>query len=416
MRDHRPSLLSALAVTVLWLPVVASGPAFAQADFYKGKSIELIISTGVGGGLDSNARLVARHLADHVPGHPAIVPKNMPGAGHIRAANYVFGQAAKDGTTIATFIPIFVMAQVLERSKSIQSDPAEFNWLASTSSSNSTVYTWYRSSIKSVEDAKKRQVLMGATGAGSYTVIYPTVMNSLLGTTFKLVMGYQSTAEIGLAMERGEIEGRAGNNFNSLKAENTDWLKTGKINLLAQVGLDRDPEFPGVPLLIDLAKSDEARAILKLYSTDVVIGRPFVTSPGVPPERVAILRAAFAEMLKDPAFLKDAAAVGLDVVPVDGARLQAIVSGLVHTPRRHRRQGEARDGTEGCGRATSMKVATQLPSRTAWKGGIRRLSTRSGIHLAPGMRPDGCRLSRASLLTQAAGARPGRHSLRKARF
>jgi tripartite-type tricarboxylate transporter receptor subunit TctC len=322
---------SAIAIALL-AATAAPGTALAQVDFYKGKSIELIISTGVGGGLDSNARLVARHLADHIPGHPAIVPKNMPGAGHIRAANYVFSQAPKDGTTIATFIPIFVMAQVLERSKSIQFDPAEFNWLASTSSSNSTVYTWYRSGIKSVDDAKKRQVLMGATGAGSYTVIYPTVMNSLLGTRFKLVMGYQSTAEIGLAMERGEIEGRAGNNFNSLKAENPIWLETGKINLLVQVGLERDPDFPSVPLLLDLATNDDSRAILKFFSTDVVIGRPFVTSPGVPPQRVALLRTAFAEMLKDPAFLKDAATVGLDVAGVDGAKLQEIVTGLVHTP------------------------------------------------------------------------------------
>src|SRR5205085_4895374 len=184
--------LAAMGCPAAWIG--GGTPAVAQVDFYKGKSLELIISTGVGGGLDSNARLVARHLADHIPGRPTIVPKNMPGAGHIRAANYVFSQAPKDGTTIATFIPVFVMAQVLERSKGIQFDPAQFNWLASTSSSNSTVYTWYRSGIRSVEDATRRQVLMGATGACSYTGIYPTVMNRLLGTAFNLVMGYRSTA------------------------------------------------------------------------------------------------------------------------------------------------------------------------------------------------------------------------------
>src|SRR5436190_6235123 len=133
-----------------------SAPAAAQADFYKGKSIELIISTGVGGGLDSNARVVARHLANHISGQPTIVPKNMPGAGHIRAANYVFSQAPKDGTTIATFIPIFVMAQVLERSRSIQFNPAQFNWLISTASNNGTIYTWHKAGIKTIEDAIKR--------------------------------------------------------------------------------------------------------------------------------------------------------------------------------------------------------------------------------------------------------------------
>ena len=312
--------------------LTAPGGAAAQTDFYRGKTIDLVISTGVGGGLDANARVVARHLAQHIPGNPTIVPRNMPGAGHIRAANFVFSQAPKDGTVIATFIPIFVLAQVLDRSKSIQFDPANFNWLASTSSSNSTVYVWHTSSINSLEDAKRREVLMGGTGVGSYTIMYPTVMNSVLGTRFKLVTGYQSTAEIGLAMERGEIEGRAGNNFNSLKAENPEWLRTGKIKLLTQVGLERDPEFPDLPLLTDFAKSDLDRQILKLFSTDVVIGRPFVTSPGVPAERVALLRKAFEEMLTDPAYLEESKKAGLDVTPVAGSRIQTIVADLVHTP------------------------------------------------------------------------------------
>jgi tripartite-type tricarboxylate transporter receptor subunit TctC len=307
-------------------------PAAAQVDFYKGKTIDLVISTGVGGGLDANARLVARHLADHIPGNPTIVPRNMPGAGHIRAANFVFSQAPKDGTVIATFVPVFVTAQVLDRSKSIQFDPAGFNWLASTSSSNATIYTWYLSGVRSVADATKRDVLMGATGAGSYTIIYPTVMNSVLGTHFKLVTGYQSTAEIGLAMERGEVEGRAGNNFNSLKAENPEWLASGKIVLLTQVGLEHDRDYPDVPLLTDLAKSEEDRQVLQLFSADVVLGRPFVTAPGVPAERVALLRKAFDEMMMDPAFLEDAGKASLDVTPVAGTKLQAIVADLVHTP------------------------------------------------------------------------------------
>jgi tripartite-type tricarboxylate transporter receptor subunit TctC len=312
--------------------LMAPAGAAAQNDFYRGKTIDLVISTGVGGGLDANARVVARHLAQHIPGNPTIVPRNMPGAGHIRAANFVFSQAPKDGTVIATFIPIFVLAQVLDRSKSIQFDPANFNWLASTSSSNSTVYVWHTSSINSLDDAKRREVLMGGTGVGSYTIMYPTVMNSVLGTRFKLVTGYQSTAEIGLAMERGEIEGRAGNNFNSLKAENPEWLRTGKIKLITQVGLERDGEFPDLPLLTDFARSDQDRQILKMFSTDVVIGRPFVTSPGVPAERVALLRKAFDEMLADPAYLEESKKAGLDVTAVAGPRIQTIVADLVHTP------------------------------------------------------------------------------------
>ena len=320
-------LLAALSLTALLAPE----PAAAQTDFYKGKTIDLVISTGVGGGLDANARVVARHLADHIPGNPTIVPRNMPGAGHIRAANFVFSQAPKDGTVIATFIPVFVLAQVLERSKGIQFDPANFNWLASTSSSNTTVYTWHTAGVKSVADATKREVLMGGTGVGSYTLIYPAIMNSLIGTRFKLVTGYQSTAEINLAMERGEIEGRAGNNFNSIKAESGEWLRSGKIVLITQVGLQRDPEYPDLPMLTDLAKSDDDRQVLKLFSTDVVIGRPFVTSPGVPAERVALLRKAFDEMMVDPAYLDDAKKAALDVTPVAGAKIQTIVADLVHT-------------------------------------------------------------------------------------
>ncbi|HEY4405810.1 MAG TPA: tripartite tricarboxylate transporter substrate-binding protein [Xanthobacteraceae bacterium] len=330
MRAFRSA--SGLALPLLLAAALAPAPAAAQVDFYKGKTIDLVISTGVGGGLDANARVVARHLADHIPGNPTIVPRNMPGAGHIRAANFVFSQAPKDGTVIATFIPVFVLAQVLDRSKGIQFDPANFNWLASTSSSNTTVYTWHTANVRSVADATKRDVLMGGTGVGSYTIIYPSIMNSVLGTRFKLVTGYQSTAEIGLAMERGEVEGRAGNNFNSLKAESAEWLKSGKIVLISQIGLERDAEYPDLPLLTDMAKSDEDRQVLKLFSTDVVIGRPFVTSPGVPAERVALLRKAFDEMMKDPAYLEDSSKAALDVTPVAGAKIQAMVADLVHTP------------------------------------------------------------------------------------
>jgi tripartite-type tricarboxylate transporter receptor subunit TctC len=332
MRILRSARSSAALILLLAAGVLAPITTAAQTDFYKGKTVELIISTGAGGGLDTNGRIVARHLAKHIPGEPIIVPKNMPGAGHIRAANYVFSQAPKDGTTIGTFIPIFVMAQVLERSKSIQFNPANFEWLVSTSSSNSTVYVWSATGVKTIEDAMRRQVIMGATGVGSYTMIYPTIMNSVLGTKFKIVSGYQSTTDIGLALERGEIEGRAGNNFNSLKSEHPEWLSGGKINLLAQVGLDRDPEFPNVPLITELTKSDDAREILKFFSTDIVIGRPFVTSPGVPAERVSILRKAFDEMLKDPSYLEDSSKAGIDISPVGGARIQKIVADFMNTP------------------------------------------------------------------------------------
>jgi tripartite-type tricarboxylate transporter receptor subunit TctC len=344
MRVPRSAIdLSARALAVLLAAaLLAPAPAAAQADFYKGKTIDMVISTGVGGGLDANARVVARHLADHIPGNPTIVPRNMPGAGHIRAANFVFSQAPKDGTVIATFIPVFVMAQVLDRSKGIQFDPANFNWLASTSSSNSTVYTWHTSSVKSVADAAKRDVLMGGTGAGSYTIIYPTIMNSVVGTRFKLVTGYQSTAEIGLAMERGEVEGRAGNNFNSLKAENAEWLASGKITLITQ------------------ARSG--------ISGPAAFDRPRQNGPG-PPGPEAVLdrcgdRPAVRDLAGRAGRARGAAAQGVRRDD-DGSGLSGGLEksgarrdtgrgrqdpgrgrGSGPHPGRHRRQGKARDGAE----------------------------------------------------------------------
>jgi len=325
-------VLAALLLIVYSAAAIDGVSASEFTEFYKDKSIELIISTGVGGGLDTNARIVARHLGKHIPGHPKIVPKNMPGAGHVRAANHLYNQAARDGTVMGSLIPAFVMAQVLERTSAIQFDAAEFHWIGSTSSSNSTVYVWKNADVKSLADAKQRPVSMGATGAGSYTSLYPNVLNNVLGTKFKVVSGYKSTNDIGLAMERGEVEGRAGNNFNSLKTENADWLREGKIVLLVQIGLEADREFPQVPLLVDLARTEEERQILNLFSTDVVIGRPFLTPPGLPPDRIRLLRKAFEDLVRDPAFLKEASQVGLDVTPTAGAKIQKLVEDLVRTP------------------------------------------------------------------------------------
>ena len=318
-------------IAVSLTATIAASGALAD-DFYKGKSIDLVISTGVGGGLDNNARIVARHLGKYIPGNPTIVAKNMPGAGHVRAANYIYNQAPKDGTTIGTLIPAFVMAQVLNRSDAIQFDAAKFNWLASTSASNSTIYVWKASGIASIEDAKKRPVLMGGTGAGSYTTLYPLILNYVVGTKFKVIAGYKSAAEVGLALERGEVEGRAGNNFNSLVAESGEWLRDGKIVLLAQVGLERDPAYKNLPLMTEFARSEEERKILRLFSADVVIGRPFLTTPGVPAERVALLRKAFADMSKDPEYLKESQASAIDVTLVEGAKIQGVVEELVATP------------------------------------------------------------------------------------
>ena len=294
--DENGQKRAALACGPCVLRSASAAPLCAQEagpDFYKGKTIDMIVSTGVGGGQDANARLVARNWSRHIPGAPGIVVKNMPGAGHLRAANFLAKQAPRDGTVVGSIVPAFLLAQVLEASKGIQFDAAQFNWIGASASNNSTFYVWHTSPVKSMEDATRTEVLMGATGAGSYTMIYPMIMNAVVGTKFKVVAGYHSTAEVNLALERGEVQGRAGNNFNSLKMENADWLRDGKVRLIAQVGLERDPEFPDVPLMMEMGRTPEDRALLRLFSADIAVGRPFLTTPGVPRERVELLRQSF---------------------------------------------------------------------------------------------------------------------------
>jgi tripartite-type tricarboxylate transporter receptor subunit TctC len=179
----------------------------------------------------------------------------------------------------------------------------------------------------------KQEVLMGATGAGSYTQIYPTIMNAIVGTRFKVIAGYATTPEVNLAMERGEVNGRAGNNFNSIRMENPEWLRDRKIRFLAQVGLKRDPDFPDVPLMMEFGKTEADRLLLRLFSADIAVGRPFMAPPGTPADRLETLRLAFDKTMADSAFLKDTVDSQVDIAPVRGEEVQAIVTDIVSTPR-----------------------------------------------------------------------------------
>jgi tripartite-type tricarboxylate transporter receptor subunit TctC len=309
---------------------LAAAPAMADpvADFYAGKTINLIVSTGVGGGVDTNARIVARHLGDHLPGNPVIVVRNMTGAGHLQATNFMYNAAPKDGTYIAALLPTFVGYQVLD-GKGAQYDARQFPFLGSADVENANLYTWHTLGIKKIEEVKTREVLMGSTGAGSYTALYPTLLNNVLGMKFKIVSGYKSTNEIHLAMQRGEVSGRAGNFFTSLKSQNPDWLRDKKIDMLLQFGAARDPEWLDTPLLTDLAENDEQRQIFKVFSAEVAIGKVFVTTPGAPADRIAALRKAFEETLADPAYIDDAKRSEMLTRPVPWAKDQAMASEIV---------------------------------------------------------------------------------------
>lgn len=328
-RAHISSLLAvALAASTL-----AAGSAAAQsvAEFYAGRSISLIISTGSGGGLDASARLVARHMGNHIPGKPAIVPRNMTGAGHLAATNHVYAQAPKDGTTIAAILPAFVGYQLID-GKGALYDAAKFPWLGSSDIDNQNLFVWHTAGVKTVDDVRRKEVLMGATGAGSYTALWPTLMNNLLGTKFKIVSGYKSTNEIHLALQRGEVQGRAGNSFSSLKSQNSDWLAENKIVMLVQIGTELDQEFSAVPLLSELATSEEHRRIITFLSGEVGMGKPFLTTPGVPADRLAALRAAFAATTRDPAYLDEALRLNIGVRAESHEKVAAIANSILSTP------------------------------------------------------------------------------------
>jgi tripartite-type tricarboxylate transporter receptor subunit TctC len=321
--------LTALAALGLSAAIAKADPV---ADFYAGRTMTTIISTGAGGGLDANARLVSRHLGKHIPGKPSIVARNMPGAGHIQATNFMYNQAPKDGSHIAAILPSFVLYQIID-GRGAQYDARNFNWLGSSDVDNMNVYVWHTAQVKTIEDAKRTEILMGGTGAGSYTILFPTLMNNLIGTKFKNVAGYKSTNEIHLAMERGEVQGRAGNFFSSLKSQNADWLREGKIVLLAQIGEERDPDFKNLPLLQDLTADPEAKQILRLFSAEIAMGRAYLTTPEVPKERVEALRRAFDATMADAAFIAEAKTAGIDVRPLKADAVAKIANEILATPK-----------------------------------------------------------------------------------
>lgn len=304
-----------LVLCTLALP----GRADNDDEFYRGKTISIIVGFAAGGGYDNYARLQSRHLPRHIPGTPQVVVQNMVGAGSVRAANYVFASAPKDGTVIAAVNQNMPMYQLLGGA-SAQFDPAKFRWLGSLISSNSLISTWYTSPTKTLADAFKRETIMGGSGTNSDSHIFPTLLNNLLGTKFKVINGYAGgTADINLALERGEVEGRGGNSWASLKSANADWLAEKKLNFLMQFGLTKEPEMGDVPLLQDVVKTDLDRDVAFLISLPIALGYGYWLAPEVPADRLAVLRRAWGETIRDPQLIAEAQKMGLDLKPSEYA-------------------------------------------------------------------------------------------------
>ena len=325
---------AAAAALVAMLAGASTGPAWSQQsveDFYRGKNIDMVIGYSPGGTYDLYARLVARYLGNYIPGKPNIVPRNMPGAGSRTATAWVYNVAPKDGTVLATADQSLAVEQALG-DKQLKFDTTKLIYIGNPNSENNTTVTWHTSGIKTIEDAQQRQVVMGATG-GSTSSQYPKAMNALLGTKFKIIIGYPGGNDINLAMEKGEVDGRGSNSWAAWKATRPDWLRDKKINILVQIGLKKAPDLPDVPLLMDLAKNDDDRAVLKLVSASGTIGRPIFTSPGVPPERVKALRDAFTAMINDKPFIDEAKKEHFEIEPLGGEELQKLVADIVATPK-----------------------------------------------------------------------------------
>jgi tripartite-type tricarboxylate transporter receptor subunit TctC len=309
---------------------VFSVPAQA-ADYYAGKLLRIIVGTPPGGGYDAYGRLVGRYIANYIPGKPTVIVSNMPGASGTKAASYLYSIAPKDGTTIATFNKSMPVSQALGEFD-VPFKTEEMAWIGSLSTSPDIVTVWHTSGVKSIEDAKKRDVVMGSDSPNGTMTTYPALLNATIGTKFRIVLGYAGSNAVNFAMEQGEVQGRGNNPWASWKTTKPHWVKDKLIIPLVQVTTEKDPDLPDVPTLIDLAQNDEQRTLFRFVSASSVMERPFAAPPGTPKEAVDILRNAFDQMVKDKAFLAEAEQQQMDLNPHSGAQVAKVVAEIVNTP------------------------------------------------------------------------------------
>ena len=292
----------------------------------------LLIGSASGGEYDVLGRMVGRYIGRHIPGNPNVIAVNMPGAFALNQANHLYLNAERDGTTIGTINNGLPLMEAVG-GDGVRFKAAEFQWIGSIAATTEMFVVWRDTGVKSIEDARKMEVVAGSMGRGNFTYVFPALMNDLIGTRFKIVVGYRGGAEINLAMERGEVKARSASEL-SLRSINAGWLREGKINFLAQAGArTKDPGLQSLPMIEDLARNAEDRAVIELIVAGSKMGRPFAAPPGIPTERLAALRKAFEDVMKDPEFLKDANAISTIVAPVSGAELQAIMDSLHRMPK-----------------------------------------------------------------------------------
>ena len=327
-------LVRTLGAVVVAMAMAA--PAKAQQSveqFYRGKIVSLYIGFSVGGGYDVYGRIVARHLGKHLPGRPTVVPINMEGAGSLKMANWLYNVGPKDGTAIGIFSRGVPFEPLIGNAASARFDATKFTWIGSTTDEVSVCVTWERTGITKFEEVYSKELIVGGTGSGADADVFPKIIKAVLGSKFRLVSGYPGGNDIEFAMERGEVDGRCGWSWSSIESQKQQWLKDGTIKVLLQLALKKHPSLPDVPLVMDLARNEEERQIFRLIFVRGALGRPFMGPPGIPADRTAALRAAFDEMVKDPAFLAEAKRSRLEITPISGAELTDLLTLVYMTPK-----------------------------------------------------------------------------------
>jgi predicted outer membrane repeat protein len=312
------------------------GAALAQSaeDFFRTASLSMYVGSGGGGGYDAIARLVARHMTRYLPGNPSFVIKNMPAAAGVQAANFISNSAPRDGSAILAAQNASLMLPLYD-SPVARFDPRGFEWIGSTDKQQAVCVTWFTSPIKTLDDARRREVPVAATGVSAGPGIFPKILNALFGTRFKIISGYD-TGSMRLALEKGEVEGICGLAWQTYKAVSFDWIENKKLNVIVQLGLTKNAELPDVPLALDLLKNPDDRSVLELIVLVQEFGRPFLAPPGVPPDRMAIYRKAFEAVLRDPQFLAESAKQRMSIDPLDHRDIEALLARAYAAPKRVR--------------------------------------------------------------------------------
>ncbi len=330
MSLRQKRLISAILALVAPACIQAAS-ADPVEDFYKGKALEMVAPTSPGGDYDLRARLVGRHIGRFIPGNPTVVVRNMPGGLGVAAANYLARVAPRDGSVLHAIFQNMPVLQAIG-SQGVEFDVRKFGWIGNTTNSPNVINSWYTTGIKSIDDVMTRELVVGAPGAASTSYIYPAALNALVGTKFKIVAGYPGGNDVNLAMEKGEVGGRGSNSWASWKSGHPHWLAEKKVTILVQIGLQRAPDLPDVPLMFELAKNEEDRQVLTFMSADMGISRAFVTTYDVPTARLEALRNAFDRMVKDTDFLAEADKMKMDISPSSGLEAQKVAESMLSMP------------------------------------------------------------------------------------